>query len=399
MPLKLEAVSKQIESMAQEVVALSPFQEQFLEQAQDCLRRIPADALRQKLEQQRQRQVRFPWLVAIPYGSLSAAIAAPPAPRDLCVIGIDGSSIPPDRHSSVRFYVLNVGYAVLTYGDRSDALLDADSQLYFLDEDLYLFPEKRDVPIEGVLLNARMELESLHVLQEIIKARIKRPSGDHRPTAALRDGPLILWTLQNESQEVQDKLLYGFLMTLSFLQQVGIPLAGYISYTDSRDVANSLRVWICQELPNECEHCKSSVRDLCLALAKTRDRDLFNFLATGERSELFASSSQILERYGEHRVDFFYLNVGEEVVRVEVPHWVGIDRELLNLLHAAICDQCRRSPGFPPYPPALLEAHEQAVITTAERRLIEEMVERAIGQHGQRVTRSAKDDSKRRRGV
>ncbi|MEM4725177.1 MAG: DNA double-strand break repair nuclease NurA, partial [Candidatus Hadarchaeum sp.] len=302
MPLKLGTVSKQIESMAQAAVALSPVQEQFLQQAQDCLRCIPADALRQKLEQQRQRQIRFPWLVAIPYRSLSEVIASPLAPASFCVIGVDASSIPPDRHSSMRFYVLNIGFAILTYGDRSDAVLDAESQLCFLDEDLYLFPEKRDVPIEGVLLNARMELESLHVLQEVIQNRIKHSSGQRLPAAALRDGPLILWTLQNESQEVQDKLLYGFLTAMSSLRQYGIPLAGYISYTDSRDVANSLRVWLCQGVPNECEHCENSARDLCLALAKIRDRDLFNFLAPGERSELFASSSQILERYGEHRV-------------------------------------------------------------------------------------------------
>nr|MBC7244504.1 DNA double-strand break repair nuclease NurA [Chloroflexota bacterium] len=393
MPLKLDFISKQIESLAQATVAKSPTQDQFLRQAQAYLRSINADALRQRLEWQRRQQDRFPWLVAIPYGSLSEVIPAPPTPTNFSVIGVDASSMPPDRHSSVRFYVLNIGYAFLTYGQHSNAILDANSRFCFLDEDLYLFPEKRDVPIEGTLFNARMELECLDALQEVIH------SPPSLPTAALRDGPLILWALQNESQTVQEKLLHGFLAAMACLREEGIPLAGYISYTDSRDVANSLRVWICKERPNECEHCSSSERDLCLALAKIRDRDLFNFLATGERSALFGSSSQILERYGEHRVDFFYLNVGGEIVRVEVPHWVSTDAALLDLLHAILYDQCQRSPGFPPYPPALLEAHEQAVITTAERRLIEEMVERALGLHGQLVTRSAKDDSKRRRGV
>ncbi|MGQ9493637.1 MAG: DNA double-strand break repair nuclease NurA [Anaerolineae bacterium] len=399
MPLKLDSISKQIERLAQATAAQSPTQDQFLKQAQVYLRSMNPDALRHKLEWQRRQQVRIPWLVAIPYGSLSEAFPASPTPKNFCVIGVDTSSMPQDRHSSVRFYVLNVGYASLTYGQHSDAMLDANSQLYFLDEDLYLFPEKRDVPIEGTLLNARMELESLRALQEVIRNRSHDSSEGHLPTIALRDGPLILWTLQNESQKVQEKLLHGFLAAMSFLRQAGIPLAGYISYTDSRDVANSLRVWICQGQPNDCEHCRNSERDLCLALAKIRDRDLFNFLAPGERSALFGSSSQILERYGEHRVDFFYLNVERETVRVEVPHWVSTEAALLDLLHAILYDQCQRSPGFPPYPPALLEAHEQAVITAAERHLIEELIERALGLHGQRVTRSAKDDSKRRRGA
>jgi hypothetical protein len=122
-------------------------------------------------------------------------------------------------------------------------------------------------------------------------------------------------------------------------------------------------------------------------------------LDTGQRSELFASSSQILEQYGEHRIDFFYLNVGGEIARVEVPQWVRTNPDWLHFVHGAIVDQCRRSPGFPPYPPALQEAHEQAVITVTDRRVVEEMMERAMGQHGQKWVRSAKDDSKRRRGV
>jgi hypothetical protein len=400
LPLKLGPISQQVDNMAQEIIDLSPAQEESLAQARDCLRTVSADDLRQKLELQSRQQIRMPWLVATPRPSplaspttgLAGAVPAPSPPSDFCVVGVDASSMPPDRHSSVRYYVLNIGYALLTYGRQPDAVLEASSQLCFGDEELYVFPQKRDVPIEGTLLGARMEVESLRVLLQAVQSVA-------RPALVLRDGPLILWTLQNESKEVQHALLHDFLATMAFLRQAGVPLAGYISYTGSRDVANSLRVWLCPGRPNECDHCESDDRDLCLALAKIRDRDLFAFLAEGERSELFGSSSQILEEYGEHRVDFFYMNVGGEIVRVEVPRWVGSDADLLGFLHTAIYDQCQRSPGFPPYPPALLEAHEQAVITTAERRLVDEMVERALGQHGQRVVRSAKDDSKRRRGV
>jgi len=220
-----------------------------------------------------------------------------------------------------------------------------------------------------------------------------------RPTIALRDGPLILWTLQNESKEIQHILLRGLFEAMDWLQQQNVPLAGYISYTGSRDVANALRVWICDGRPNECEHCDNRERELCLALAKIHDRDLFSFLAPGERSELFGSSSQILEEYGRHRVDFFYLNVGSEIVRIEVPQWVGTDGGLLDLLHALINDQCQRCSTLPPYPAALQEAHEQAVITATDRQLVEEMVEQLLAQQGHSVVRSAKDYSKRRRGV
>ena len=86
--------------------------------------------------------------------------------------------------------------------------------------------------------------------------------------------------------------------------------------------------------------------------------------------------------------------MGGEVVRIEAPQWVMRDGKMVDLLHALVHDQCWRSPDYPPYPPALQEAHEQAVITTAERRLVEELAERGIV-----YARSAKDRSKRRRGV
>lgn len=392
MPLKLGLIGAQVEDMAQTIARLSPEQDRLLTEAQDLLRGLDADALREKLRWQQNQQMRLPWLVAMPRGSPSGTVTPPATPVDFSVVGCDASSIPPDRHSSVRYYVLNVGYALLTYGRRPSAVLDAQGQLCFQDQDLYVFPDKRDVPIEGVLLGAQMEVETLRVAQNVIE-------NGARPVLVLRDGPLILWTLQSESKEVQRTLLRDFFGAMDRLREARVPLAGYISYTNSRDLANSLRIWLCPTQPNECEHCQSKKRDLCMALAKMHDRELLGFLGEGERSELFGSSSQILEEYGNHRIDFFYLNVGGEIVRVEVPQWVGSDAALLEFVHAAINDQCQRSSCFPPYPPALLEAHEQAVITARERRLVEEIIDRALGQQGQRLIHSAKDDSKRRRGV
>jgi hypothetical protein len=397
--------------MAQNLADQAPARGQYLEQAQELLRTVDADELREKLEQQQRRQVRIPWLVASPHGSLSGTHDAPSPPPDFCVVGTDASSIAPDRHGSARYYVLNIGYAMLCYGNNPHATLDSESRLCFSDEDLYIFPEKRDVPLEGGLLGAKMEVESLSILPRILDGRgdlHHSPEGvakaghshpDDLTTAVIRDGPLTLWTLQSEDKKVQQALLHDWRRAMDSLRETRVPVAGYISFTDGRDVANSLRIHICEAQLNDCDHCVNDRRSLCLELAQIHDRDLFSFLGTGQRSELFASSSQILEQYGEHRIDFFYLNVGGEIARVEVPQWVRTNPDWLHFIHAAIVDQCRRSPGFPPYPPALQEAHEQAVITVADRSVVEEMMERAMGQHGQKWIRSAKDDSKRRRGV
>jgi len=410
MPLKLGPISRELESMAKSLADQAPATRQYLAEAQDLLHRINADELREKLERQRQRQVRLPWLVATPHGSLSDSHDAPPPPADFCVVGTDASSIAPERHGSARYHVLNIGYALICYGNKPYAVLESESTLCFHDKDLYIFPEKRDVPLEGGLLGAKMEVESLAILPRILDSRgvlhhpargeaQKSPDSSATPAVVIRDGPLTLWTLQSEDKKVQEPLLRDLRRAMDSLRDSRVPVAGYISFTDGRDVANSLRVHICEGQLNECDHCTNERRSLCLEIAQMHDRDLFSFLGTGQRSELFASSSQILEQYGEHRIDFFYLSVGGEVARVEVPQWVRTNPDWLNLAHAIIMDQCRRSPGLPPYPPALQEAHEQAVITMTDRRVVEDMMERAMGQHGQKWAHSAKDESKRRRGV
>jgi hypothetical protein len=47
----------------------------------------------------------------------------------------------------------------------------------------------------------------------------------------------------------------------------------------------------------------------------------------------------------------------------------------------------------------LIEAHEQAVISTGDRQAVENMVEQALADKGIFYVRSAKDRSKRSRGV
>lgn len=389
----------------------SPRELGYLCQAQELVRTIDSAALCERLGLTPERRERVPWLVALPLGSTGMVFDCPAPQTEFRVIGCDASSVPLDRHSSARYYVLNAGYAALTYGETPGALLDSWSRLCFELEDLYLFPEKRSVPVDGAILGARMEVESLHTLRAWMDDHFPTNGSpaEHKvslsplprslPTIILRDGPLTLWTLQSETETVQDALLSDLLESLRFFQSCRIPVGGYISFTDGRDVANSLRVWLCDRQLNQCESCASDHRELCLALATLRDRDLYGFLLPGQRSGLFASSSQILSRYGEQRIDFFYLNVGGEIVRIEIPQWVHTDPCLLDLLQGSIMDQCRRSASFPPYPPALQEAHEQAVITATDRRMLQELAEQALGRQGQRWVRSAKDDSKRRRGV
>jgi hypothetical protein len=97
-----------------------------------------------------------------------------------------------------------------------------------------------------------------------------------------------------------------------------------------------------------------------------------------------------------HRIVFFYLHVGTEIVRVEVPQWVAASPTLLDLVHAVAYDQAQKGMG---YPIALAEAHQHAVVRGAERDLFYEMVTTVLLRRGMRATISPKNLGKRRMTV
>ena len=126
------------------------------------------------------------------------------------------------------------------------------------------------------------------------------------------------------------------------------------------------------------------------------DRMLFEGLRRGERSALLASQAPSADEERSQRIHFFYLNVGDEVARVEAPAWVVEQPELLDTVHAVVAEQCRLGWG---YPVALSEAHEQAVIRGGEREAFLRMVGSALNDHGLAAALSAKRLSKNRRAV
>jgi NurA-like 5'-3' nuclease len=120
-------------------------------------------------------------------------------------------------------------------------------------------------------------------------------------------------------------------------------------------------------------------------------------LEQGERSATFISQSSIVQKhYGRHQVYFFYIKVDEEIARVEIPQWVALDTNLLNLTHTLILDQCERGQG---YPLALSEAHEKAVVTGADREEFWQMVNVSLIEEHLPILISAKSRSKRTRWV
>jgi hypothetical protein len=75
---------------------------------------------------------------------------------------------------------------------------------------------------------------------------------------------------------------------------------------------------------------------------------------------------------------------------------VAENADLLNLTHSLVYDQCQRGQG---YPVALSEAHEQAVVTGADRENFRELVEAMLVEEHLPTPSSGKSQSKRTRWV
>ncbi len=308
---------------------------------------------------------------------------APPCPADYTVIATDGSQIDVDRHESTGCYLINVGWAIISYGHEPKASLDKRADVRLAEEhsvdDQYNDEEYQEVRDRLNIGLAR----SLSEFQGLGQLVAKRERG--RFCLAMVDGPLVLWGAAGASSQNKKGQRYydGIVEAMENIRRCALDgalaLIGYTSYPGYRDVVKKLPI---------------IEKDLLL------DRHLFeNVLAPGERS----TPIKVDRSWGpEHEMYFFYIKTKDEIARIELPGWVVEDYELLGLAHAAILDQCARGQG---YPVALQEAHEQAAVTAADRETFQSMVESALRKRARQSdgpstilrTSSAKSRSKRTR--
>ena len=327
----------------------------------------------------------------------------PKPPNDFCVVAVDGSHIDVDRHLPVKCCLINIGSCVLTYGCTPNAVLTNRPRLYAADDELKI--RSHGVPyqeqaVQGAVLGVMRAVEEIRGLVEAV-----RDLPPDLPTLALMDGTLIMFLGRGTPDFVIEELVQrGFVRALDELRTLAsertLALASYISLPASAEFMSALRVSACPYPTSDCRsHCGrlSSGNRPCDDVSEgIFDREVFKrLLAEGERSAVFATSNALVRNwYGGHGVSFYYLNVGEEMGRVEIPSWVAEDETLLGLTHSLILDQCRRGPG---YPISLMESHEQAVITTSDRRYFAELVEDSLQDRRMPVYTSEKNRSKRLR--
>jgi hypothetical protein len=388
------------------VARLKAGSEQRQQRLQQALATLSDEATSLERLKRRIASSKTSWLVAEPVDGLNQRYQAPPPPAEFTVIAADGSQIDVDRHRAARCYLINIGSVVLDYGSSPGATLDSFPRLYSEDEELVIAPSGaggREQPVEGTLLAIKRSVEEC---RHLAATAAELPADSQ--AVALIDGSLILWGLVSKDYPefvIEALLERGFIHYLDEMRRLNqdrrLAIASYISFPRSTDVINALRVAICPHDVPDCDrYCidTPSGKRECDAVAGVQDRELFSALLNeGERSTLFISSSSIVrKRYGVHRVHFFYLRVDDEIARIEVPGWVAVDKNLLKLVHTLVLDQCRRGHG---YPVALSEAHEQAVVTGADRENFQKLLEMLMAEEHITVATSAKSRSKRTRWV
>lgn len=283
------------------------------------------------------------------------------------VFSCDGSQIYPDRHQGTSCFLINIGTVNIDYSQKNVKF----------DSVPFLFTQEDEDSVEIVDCK-RQEYEFRFGLDLMLN---HRKTNSKAPFIFLVDGSLIFWHLESKSTLLGQEYLGIYLGLLHQFYQHKLLIAGYISFPKSKELVNLIRAQIhLNNAKNNMDH----LLDLHLAQF---------FLKKFHRTIIFKNNSAISDFYPEHlRPYFFYMNVGSEIARIEIPFWIANNPEYVDLVSRMILDQCVKGYGFPV---CLAEAHEQAVIKSIDREYFYTLLNQLNVKNKQKVLMSQKSIKKK----
>jgi len=308
------------------------------------------------------------------------------------VVAVDGSQIYPDHHlQGVDCFLVNVGYCHLAYGEQSSARLDATPHLLTSLQAKTTYKQNYFAADMVDLIREDYELALLVQLAQALTLH------GTEPLVGLFDGNVFFWHLGFKMPAVKDVFFARYATHLIALYEQRFLYAGYLSGTQFADVVALVRAGLC-EGTDACGLTGTQLYDLCSMLDGLSDADLLaTVLAPGERTTLFACTGSLAEAYPAHSKPwFFYLNAGEEVVRIEVPAWIAHDAASVATIAECALDQSIKGFG---YPVALAEAHAQAVVAGADRLFFYQLLQAHSVARQRQVVMSPKSMKKKVLGV
>lgn len=313
-------------------------------------------------------------------GAIDEIIPVAASAGNYDLFSVDGSQIYPDRHSGISCYLINVGTVALRYGHEKPVTFATEPFVFsgsHHEEELYLSTE---------LINGkRQDLEFCY------GAVLATQLMDHeRDQLLLFDGSLIFWHLEAKDPMLKELFLPRYLHTLLQLAKEGILFASYISSPKSRELMNVVRAY-------GCDFDETKAERVAAFSVFTDTALLAMILEPGQRTIVFKNHAKVSELYPDviHPY-FFYIHVGDEIGRVELPAYLALDDEAVNRIATIIFDQCKKGMG---YPVALAEAHEQAVVKGADREFFYQLLSKMSIERKQRLLSSYKLMKKRGMGI
>jgi hypothetical protein len=300
------------------------------------------------------------------------------------VIAVDGSQIYPDHHvQGTDCFLVNAAGCFLSYKTSGMAQFFSEPQVFVPEYFLSIFPYFSIDLVDLVREEKEFNLMVAHAPQ------LQKMNSD-RPLLALFDGNLLFWHLQAKPSHVRDFFVQKYCDKLEQLYQERVLVAGYLSASQFRDLVD-----ICKAgLPGVIDLNEALRGQLLQQLETMTDVDLLEYvLAPYERTTILSSTIDITALYpAALKPYFFYLHVGTEIVRIEIPAWIAADETMVDTICDICLDQCTKGYG---YPVALAEAHGHAVVKGADRDFFYHMIYKQAVSQNKRIMLSQKSLKKR----
>lgn len=292
-------------------------------------------------------------------------------PQGAVVIGVDGSQVYPDPHAAVLYYLIQIGGLAFGY-DGSRPRPYSCEALHFKDEELY---DAQGYLISPERVGMERLVQEMAYLAEL--TAIEHRLAPAAPLLALTDGPL-LWPYVERSR-ADFQAVDAYLDALTEIRQAGGLPVGYVARPGGRALVELL--WASRLAPEDVpgrlqENPLRQLTDAAL---------MAHLLAPGERSAWFTRPSATNHRHAGrgHEVWFCYVNVGAArmpvIARVEAPGWGAMNEDVITTLHAVLLHQSQVLNG---YPYVLARAHEEALVTTADKAALDAEIQRQLFAQG-----------------
>ncbi|MFC4540794.1 DNA double-strand break repair nuclease NurA [Halosolutus amylolyticus] len=398
MPIDKHGVAAELESSVETIEAYLDDGTGIVERYQDAFQRLPEEWTSEKIRDALQ-QASYPGAYPTDEFDSASSLVVPHSEsdgwenheeinewargilRDVPVMAVDGSQLPPTTEFNVPLAYVQAAWAVNYH--HADGRLDrgVDGRLLTPDE---ITQESEDGDyrfVDSQLVgHHRFEYEGSLLIKQLVNLAAARDAGDieHTPIV-FYDGPLIASFANPLKPETRDRYISTLSRVIAASQHHEIPLVGYVAGTSATELVKMTRLLLQDEF--ETDRVIPDAHVLTELMSPWGDTTI-PFISKRDGSVDALQTTYEGERY-EFRDDilFSYLNVppGAGLDRIEFPGWLcrsdgpaGYDS-----MYEYTVEIVRAEAGVGRgYPEILQQADSDAVLDHQDRQQFHRIVQR-----------------------